>query len=162
MERLTELLRRLHSAGVEFVLVGGLAAVRHGTCYVTYDVDICIPIERENVRKIENAIGDLHPRFSQRPDLPFEVTDEMIAGLKNLYLLTDYGRLDCLGEVKAIGDYAATLRHSVLARFPFGDVRVLELDALIRAKEAIGRPQDLFVTAQLRAIQERLEERKKK
>ena len=56
MENLGEIVRRLHAAKVEFVLVGGLAAVRHGSSYVTYHVDICVPLEIENFRRTE-AIG---------------------------------------------------------------------------------------------------------
>src|ERR1051325_970407 len=109
MENLAEIVRRLHVAEAKFVVIGGLAAVRHGTSYVTYDVDICVPLEAENFRKIEHAIADLNPRFRQRRDLPFQLTDEMLADLKNLYLMTDLGPLDCLGEVKEIGDYRKVL-----------------------------------------------------
>src|SRR5678815_4407202 len=99
MEKLAEILRRLYDAKVEFVLIGGLAAVQHGTSYSTYDVDVCVPLSRENVRRIERAIRDINPRFRHRRDLPFSLTDEMLPNLKNLYIQTDLGPLDCLGEV---------------------------------------------------------------
>ncbi len=41
MQNLSELVRRLIVADVEFVLVGGFAAVAHGVTLVTRDVDIC-------------------------------------------------------------------------------------------------------------------------
>src|SRR5687767_4350454 len=154
MDSLAEILKRLHTAGVQFVVIGGLAAVKHGTCYVTYDVDVCVPQEAANFKLIGEAIRDLNPQFRQRRDLPFELSPERLAGLKNLYLLTDLGPLDCLTEVAAVGDYEAVLKESEFALFPFGQCRVLKIDALIRAKDAIGRPQDLLVTTQLRAIQE--------
>jgi hypothetical protein len=160
MENLAEIVRRLHAADVKFVVIGGLAAVRHGASYVTYDVDICVPLEAENFRKIERAINDIHPRFRLRRDLPFQLTEEMLVNLKNLYLVTDLGPLDCLGEVKDIGDYSTLLEQSQLADFPFGKVQILKIPSLIRAKESIGRPQDMLVVTQLRAIQERLEKQK--
>ena len=156
MDRLSEIVKRLHDAKVQFVLIGGLAAVKHGTAYLTYDVEICVPAESENFKLIGRAIHDLNPLFRQRKDLPFELTPERLAGLKNLYLLTDLGPLDCLTEVAAVGGYPEVLKQSGPANFPFGQCQVLNIDALIRAKEAIGRPQDLLVTTQLRAIQERL------
>jgi hypothetical protein len=162
MESLGEILRRLHDAKIQFVIIGGLAAVKHGTSYVTYDVDVCVPEDPQNFRAIGEAIQDLNPRFRQRRDLPFELTQERLHGLKNLYLITDLGPLDCLSEVAAIGNYDAVLRESELAKFPFGECRVLKIGALIRAKEAIGRPQDHFVTTQLRAIQERMEAQSRK
>jgi hypothetical protein len=155
MENLGEILRRLHAAEVEFVLIGGLAAVHHGTSYATYDVDICVPLQLVNFRRIEKAVKDLNPRFRQRKDMPLNLTDDEILRLQNLYLLTDLGPLDCLGYVANIGDYSAALEQSKEGVFPFGKIRVLKIDSLIRAKEAIGRPQDLFVITQLRAIQER-------
>lgn len=159
MDKLTELLRRIHSAKVEFVLIGGLAAVKHGTSYLTYDVDICVPADSGNFILIGEALRDLNPRFRQRKDLPFELTPERLMGLKNLYLATDLGPLDCLTEVAAIGSYHEVRKQSEPANFPFGQCQVLQIDALIRAKEAIGRPQDFLVVTQLRAIQEHIRSR---
>ena len=88
-------------------------------------------------------------------NLPLELTDTLIADLKNIYLITDFGMFDCISEVKGIGTFDEVLKHSQLMQFPFGRCHVLNVPALIRAKEAIGRPQDMLVVAQLRAIQER-------
>jgi hypothetical protein len=38
----------------------------------------------------------------------------------------------------------------------FGEIKMLSIEALIKSKEAIGRPHDLTDAAALRAIQERL------
>jgi hypothetical protein len=73
-----------------------------------------------------------------------------------LHLITDLGPLDCLGEIKRIGAYNAVLAESEFAQFPFGQCKMLKIGSLIRAKELIGRPQDLLVVTQLRAIQERI------
>lgn len=155
MDKLTEILRRLHVSKVEFALIGGLAAVRHGASYLTYDVDVCVPEDSKNFLLIGEAVRDINPRFRQRKDLPFELTPERLMGLKNLYLLTDFGPLDCLTEVAAVGSYPVVRQQSEPANFPFGQCQVLKIDALIRAKEAIGRPQDFLVVTQLRAIAER-------
>jgi hypothetical protein len=75
--------------------------------------------------------------------------------LQNLYLSTEWGQLDCLGEIKGVGDYAACLACSE----PILDgtvIRVLTLDALIDAKRAMGRPRDLRAVLELEAIRERL------
>ena len=73
----------------------------------------------------------------------------------NLYLDTDFGQLDCLGEVKGIGMYSKVYQRSVLLDLPFGPCRVLDIDALIRAKQAMDRPRDRAAIIQLRAIMER-------
>ena len=69
----------------------------------------------ENLRRIEAAVKDLHPYHRLTPDkLPLEFSDELLPRLKNLYLQTDLGKLDCLSEVAGIGDYQAVLKRSVI------------------------------------------------
>ena len=85
---------------------------------------------------------------------PLRLTPETCAGLRTLYLDTDWG-LDCLGEVRALGSYEEALGESVTVELVGGACRILSIDALIRAKEAMGRPRDREAVLQLRAIRER-------
>jgi len=96
---LSELSRRLIEAQVEFVLVGGFAAVAHGVTLLTRDVDICCRFSEANLLRIRKAVEDLHPAHRSRPELPLALTSEERANLKNLYLKTDLGMVDCLSEV---------------------------------------------------------------
>jgi hypothetical protein len=162
MELLTEILRRLHDAKVEFSLIGGLAAVQYGVTLVTQDVDVCARFTPANLKRIESSLADLHPkhRFTTNR-LPFECTPELCGNLRNLYLATDLGILDCLSEVAGIGGFEAVLRQSDLREFPFGECPVLKIDALISAKKAVGREQDLIAVKQLLAIQEKTNQSKK-
>ena len=161
MESLTEILKRLHDARVEFSLIGGLAARHYGVSLVTEDVDICARFTPENLRRIENAFKDFHPRHRlTAKSLPLELTDELCHRLKNLYLTTDLGVLDCLSEVEGIGDFDAVLRQSELKELPFGRCFILKIGALIQAKQAEGRPHDLVAVAQLQAIQEKRDQQK--
>jgi hypothetical protein len=159
MDQLTEILRRLHDAKVEFSLIGGLASRHYGVTLVTEDVDICARFTPENLRRIENTLKDAHPRHRLTANkLPLELTDYLCSQLKNLYLKTDIGILDCLSEVAGIGDFDAVLKQSELMEFPFGNCYVLKLDALIDAKLAVGRQHDLITVQQLTAIKEKLAE----
>jgi hypothetical protein len=155
MDNLNDLLARLLASKVEFVVVGGFAAVMHGSTLVTQDVDICCRFNEENLMKIQAAVADLHPVHRSRPDLPLHLTPEQCASLRNVYLKTDAGALDCLSEVLGVGSYEEVLKNSVVAELVFGDCRVLDLEALIRAKEAMGRDHDRITVKQLKAIQER-------
>ena len=91
-----------------------------------------------------------------RKHLPLELTDYLCSQLKNLYLKTDIGILDCLSEVAGVGDFEAVLANSHLMQFPFGRCYVLKIDALIQAKQAVARPHDLITVRQLNAIKEKL------
>jgi len=75
--------------------------------------------------------------------------------LKTFILETDLCVLDCLSEVKGVGGFEKAWAHSIELTFPAGKLRVLDLETLIQAKEAMNRPQDRLALTQLRAIQER-------
>jgi hypothetical protein len=155
--RLTD---RLAEHRIEFVVGGGLAVMMHGSAMQTQDVDIACAMDRKNLHLLVNALEDLHPVHRMTPQrIPFtrEQVDE--GNLKNLYLSTDWGQLDCLGEIKGIGDYAACLSRSVGVRIGDLEIRVLDLDAMIDAKRAMKRPRDLHAVLELEAIREKLSAR---
>src|SRR6185436_8956657 len=102
-----QLLTRLKESEVEFVIIGGVCGVLHGLSLVTFDLDLCCPFSFENLRRLEGAVKDLHPFHRLVANkLPLEITEDLAPRLKNLYLQTDLGRLDCLSEVTGIGDYS--------------------------------------------------------
>lgn len=156
MSNLEDILERLIRSHVEFVIIGGFAVLAHGASLMTEDVDICCPFSEENLRAIEGAVRDLHPVHRMTPQhLPFELTPSLVGDLKNLYLATDLGKLDCLSEVLGIGGYDEVERRSVEIKFESGPCRVLEIDALIEAKSATNRTRDRMAILQLKAIKER-------
>ena len=152
------LLSRLTDNHVEFVIIGGYCAVLHGVSLVTFDLDVCCRFTAENLRRIEVAVEGLHPFHRLAANkLPLELTDDLISRLKNLYLQTDLGKLDCLGEVLGVGDYEHAVKRSVGHKTTYGEFRMLDIDALIAAKDAVGRERDLAAVKQLRAIKEKTE-----
>ena len=118
-------------------------------------MDVCCRFEETNLARIQKALADLHPTHRSRPDLPLALTPEQCASLKNLYLSTDIGRVDCLGEVLGVGDFERVLAHSIAVELPMGRCKILDLEALIRAKEAMNRDHDRITVRQLREIQKR-------
>ena len=152
MQNLSELTRRLIVGQVEFVLVGGFAAVAHGVTLVTRDVDICCRFSEANLMRIQQALAELHPVHRSRPDLPLALTPEQCASLRNLCLKTDLGVLDCLGEVLGVGNFDEVSKRSVEVELPSGKCRVLDIDALIRAKEAMNRDHDRITVKHLKEI----------
>jgi len=122
------------------------------------DLDVCCPLGEENVRLIDTALHDLHPVHRTANKLPLAMTRGSFGELKNLYLQTDLGKLDCLGEVSGVGNFGAVLKNSIMANFSYGTFRFLNLDALIASKKAVGRERDLSAVRQLLAIKERNEQ----
>lgn len=155
MKNLSSIVQRLISGGVEFVLIGGFAAVAHGSPMGTQDVDICCSFAEDNLMRIQTALSDLNPVHRSRPDIRLDLTPELCSRLKNLYLKTDLGLLDCLGEVLGLGEYAEVKQHAVELPLPAGICHVLNIDSLIIAKEAVGRRRDLETVALLKEIKNR-------
>lgn len=150
------LLVRLRNSGLEFVVIGGVCVVYHGAPLATFDLDICCPFGEENVRKIEAAVFDLHPVHRLTTNkLPLKMTRENFGQLKNIYLQTDLGKLDCLSAVSGVGSFNDVKNRSVTANMSYGEFRFLNIDALIASKMAVGRERDLDAVRRLVAIKEK-------
>jgi hypothetical protein len=109
-----DLLKRLNDHGVEYVLVGGMAANVHGSSITTMDCDIVVALGSENLSKLALALAPLSPTF--RHKIPPQSFDEAMAGKggwKNLCLDTSSGVLDCLGDIKGLGDFAECRAQSM-------------------------------------------------
>lgn len=156
MNDLQSLLLRLHDAGIDFVLVGGYAAMLHGSSLLTRDLDVCARLTPDAIEKLRAAFRDLHPRHRMTlPQASFLEEPEAGATLQNLYLNTDLGTLDLLGSITGVGDYDRVAGNAVEIDLLGRRMRAISLDDLIAAKEALGRDKDLIVAKELRAIRER-------
>lgn len=156
MDNLKDLVLRLHSQECRFVVVGGFCAVSWGSSLMTRDVDVACDMSPSNLIRVWSALEHLHPVHRMTPTrLPFTRELAEKGGVHNLYLSTDIGQLDLLGEVKGLGSFAICLEHSEPIEIGGVAIRVLTLDALIIAKRAMGRPRDLHAVLELEVIRER-------
>jgi len=127
----------------------------HGSTLLTRDLDICVPHGAPSFLKLQSALAELHPRVrAESGYLPLQLDEARAEALKNLYVTTDDGRLDCLGEVIGVGTFQAVLALSEMVELGGRSCRVLGIEGLIRSKEAMGRPRDREAIAQLKAIRE--------
>lgn len=153
MTNFRALLRRLSEAGVECVVIGGLAVIAHGYARATLDLDLCYARTPENIRRLVAAIAPLHPRLrGAPPELPFFWDEQSVRNGLNFTLTTDEGDLDLLGEVTGLGGYNDIALRAIEIDLHGARVRLLQLDDLIRAKAAAGRAKDLVDLEALRLI----------
>jgi hypothetical protein len=148
-------MQRLCDHGVDFVVIGGWAAILHGSGYVTNDLDICYSRERMNLRRLADALAPHRPQprgFDE--SLPFVWDAATLANGSVFTLRTDLGAIDLLAEVAGVGGYAEALAASIEMEAFERRVRVLDLGALIRAKRAAGRPKDLLMLPELEGLLE--------
>jgi predicted nucleotidyltransferase len=149
------LLRALSGAGVEYVLVGGVAATAHGSSRLTLDVDLVYRRSPDNMERLVDALVPLHPYLrGARPGLPFRWDARTLRQGLNFTLTTDLGDIDLLGEIVGGGSYENLAARTMVIRVFGIECRCLDLDTLIQVKRAAGRPKDLEVIAELEAIRE--------
>jgi len=148
--RFGELLGRLASEHVDFVLIGGLALIAQGASRATVDVDICYDRASANLERLTRALGPLHPRLrGAPPELPFFFDARTLRSGLNFTLVTDFGEIDLLGEVTGIGGFTEASRDAVELTLYGHTIRVMNLDQLERAKRAAGRAKDLLDLAEI-------------
>ena len=157
-----ELLAHLATAGVRFVVVGGVAVVIHGHARLTVDIDLVLDLEPENVRR---AIDTLTAR-GLRPLLPVNATDFANADVRREWVETRNLQVFTLRD-----PHNPLLTVDLFAEepIPFGDlwsraetvmlggspIRVASIDDLVAMKRVAGRPQDLLDIEKLEAIARR-------
>jgi hypothetical protein len=157
LEPIVEVLDR---HGVEYIVIGGMAAVLAGALRPTYYVDLCCNRTSDNLRRLAAALKEMKPTLrGAPPDLPFLLDEKSLALGSNFTFDTALGPLDLLGWVEPVGDYAAVKQHA--REVPFGghQLLVLTVDGLIRIKEHVRRPKDEAALAELRSIQREDENR---
>ena len=158
MINLEEVLRLLGRGGVEFIIVGGVAAAAHGSARSTTDLDIVYRRTPENLARMVAALSPHNPYLrGAPPGLPFRWDAATIQRGLNFTLTTSLGDLDLLGEITGGGGFDDLLRDTVQLQLFGVECRCLGLERLIDVKRAAGRPKDFEAIAELEAI---LEERK--
>ena len=156
MTQFAALLRTLSEAGVEYVVIGGVAASIHGSARATVDVDVVYRRTPENIGRLVRALSPHRPYLrGAPPGLPFRWDEATIQRGLNFTLTTDLGDLDTLGEIVGGGGYDALLPDTEVVRAFGVETRLLRLDRLIDVKRAAGRPKDFEAIAELELIRAR-------
>ena len=148
-------LQELSRAGVELIIVGGVAATIHGSARLTQDLDVVYARTPENIERLTAALAPHRPYLrGAPPGLPFRWDSETIRRGLNFTLTTAVGDVDLLGEIIGGGGYADLLPHSRIVTLGGVEYRCLGLARLIHVKRAAGRPKDLEAIGELEALQE--------
>jgi predicted nucleotidyltransferase len=149
------LLSALADARVEFIIIGGVAAVAHGSSRFTNDVDVVYRRTPNNFQRIVEALKDHSPYLRGAPlGLPFRWEPRTVAAGLNFTLNTNLGAIDLMGEAAGNGTYDSLLPDSECIELFGKSFRVVGLKRLIALKSAAGRPKDLDAIAELQAIDE--------
>lgn len=154
--RFRELLAALVEAEIDFIIVGGVAAVLEGAPVSTFDLDVVYSLDEDNVARLATALEELEARYVDpagrtiRPD-----ADRLRSGGHHL-LRTRFGRLDALGSIGSEQGYDDLIAVSRIRTLRGMKLRVLSLEAVIATKEVAARPKD---EAMLELLRQTLKQR---
>ncbi len=149
--QIERILTALDEHQVDFVLIGGLAAVAHGSAMPTSDVDVVPETSRSNLGRLAAALAHLGAQL-RVPDLAYPIDIPLDARTFDAFtsaaFRTPFGDIDVVLRPDALGPKRhftyADLNGRAQERTAFGlTIRVAALDDIIESKSAAGRPQDL-------------------
>ena len=137
------LLARLTSAGVDFVVIGGVAVIAQGYVRNTEDLDICYSTRPDNLE----ALGDLLVHLGARlraihEDIPFIPDARTLRRTQILTLDTTLGGLDLLADPDGSPGYDALRADADQIDFDGFEVRIASIEHLLAMKRAALRPKD--------------------
>ncbi len=152
-----KLLPVLVGGGVEFVVIGGVAGIIHGSARLTYDVDVVYSRTSENIQRLAATLLPYSPYLrGAPPGLPFTWDARTIQNGLNFTLTTGLGDLDLFGDATGGGRFEELVGHAFRIEAFGVEFLCLGLEKLIHIKRAAGRPKDFEAIAELEVL---LEER---
>jgi predicted nucleotidyltransferase len=129
----------LNRAGVRYVLIGGIALIRHGVVRATRDVDAILASEPENLGRVRELIAGWP---ATRPD-GSPVPDEAVAPGRTIHLATPHGELDLLAEPMPPLSFAELCVRAETRRVDGVEAPICSLADLVALKRIAGRERDL-------------------
>ncbi len=154
------MLRMLNRHGVDYLVVGGVAAALHGAPVSTFDLDLVHSRREDNVARLLAALDELDASYRTQPERRLRPSASHLASGGHQLLTTRFGPLDLLGEIGTGRRYEDLLVESTVVQV--GEqvsVRVLNLDTLIVLKESLHQEKD---RAAIPVLRRTLEEKRRR
>lgn len=139
---LSSILEELSKANVNFILVGGLAAVVQGAPITTMDVDIVYDRSPENIRRLLLFLKSIDA-FYRRPDDKMIVPEEDdFSTMGHKLFTTRLGPIDVLSFIEGNKTFEDIIEQTVEIEFRGHTLHVLDLKMLIELKRISKDPKD--------------------
>lgn len=148
------ILRALERHRVNYLVIGGIAALIRGGPFPTSDLDITPDRSMDNLDRLANALIELNAkiRIGASESIEFPIDGKMLSGNESWLLTTKHGQLDVMMVPKGTTGYDDLRRESTAEQIGSGlKVYVASLADVIRSKEAAGRQKDQMHLPGLRA-----------
>jgi predicted nucleotidyltransferase len=153
---LRELFRALAAHGVDYLVIGGVAAQMHGRRRTTKDLDVTPAPDPENCERLAAALLalDAHP-VELGPDAPAPTAEQLHLASIVPPLTTRHGELHILNEVPGATAYTGMRTRALTTDLDGIAISIVSVDDLIRMKQATGRPSDIEDIAALTMVAQR-------
>ena len=115
----TDFLAVIHALSercVDFIVVGGVAAVLEGAPISTFDLDIVHSRVIDNVQRLEGALTALDAYYRLQPERRIRPQESHLASAAHQLLMTRFGPLDVLGAIGRSRGYEELLEHVTASR----------------------------------------------
>ncbi len=148
------LLEHLTGNGVEYVVIGGIAASLHGSERNTFDLDITPDQDPPNLDRLGAALIEIEARLRDiDEDIPFVPDGRSLAGIEILTLSTALGPLDILTRPHGSPPYSTLRRRATRMDIDApAPVLIASLDDLIAMKLESDRAKDREDVERLEAL----------
>lgn len=143
-------LEHLSQEGIEFVIVGGVAARLHGSHRLTHDLDLVPRLDESSWERLIDAIWelDVRPRIPESRERIADITNIKTWIIeKNMIALSfrsDTGETEIDLLVAESASFEKLKRNAVSVSVEQSTFYVASIDDLIEMKSKAGRPQDLL------------------
>ncbi|MGI8461528.1 MAG: nucleotidyl transferase AbiEii/AbiGii toxin family protein [Solirubrobacterales bacterium] len=129
----------LVAKGSRFVVVGGFSVIANRFVRATEDIDLLVPDNSENDRRVIAALSDLGG-VRHQDDSP--LLDDHLIGRAHLRARTDAGLVDVMRGGLPPLDYATVEEQAMSADYGGVEFRVAGLRSIVGFKRLADRPRD--------------------
>ena len=136
--------------GVEFIVVGGVAAVLNGAPISTFDLDIVHSRAPDNLQRVMEALTELEAHYRDQTARRLPPARALLAGDGHNLMSTTCGPIDLLGTIGHGHSFEDLVGDTIEQKVGAFTIRVLMLEVLIRVKEETARDKDRAMLAVLR------------
>lgn len=142
--RFDEALAVLTRHEVEFIVVGGIAAILQGSPLTTEDVDVVYGITEANLLRLTTALVELDASYADPAGTRIRPDMERLTSMRVHLLNTRYGRVDLMRTVGNDLAYDQLIERTREIEVGEATIHVLDLEAVIETKEQADRPKDRY------------------
>ena len=154
--------KELNGLGIDYLVVGGLAVNFHGVPRMTYDIDLMILLEPENVLKLVTKLT----QWGYKPKIPIDPRDLADETKRNSWILDKgmkalnfYSETLPIGEIDILIDtpvpYEELKGRAIKVELQDEKIPTVSIHDLIELKLRAGRKQDLADVEHLKMVLEK-------